>query len=321
MKNRVEWIDGLKGILMIFVIWGHFFPPENIGIWIYSFHMPTFFIISGYLRKDRNFAETLKKKSISLLLPYIVTATISFILGIFIYKGMGMNISLNEMISDFFYLNGSVGWNSPIWFLIVLFELDVFYCMVKKVHQQVILIIFALVLGYFIYVNNIVLPFGLHVFVWASVFYTFGLLMKNTNFKLSKNQVLNWVLFALTLILNFVFDNFQYEITAMYHSQLGIYWIFYVNGIITSYMIIAIFKFMKVNNRFLNLFSRYSLQIMCTHYMFYMFYRILDKLFFKHYLLSYQLVPSLLNLCFCLLAYTMIYKMYNIFKKKQLVLS
>ena len=47
-SGRIDWIDTLKGVAMIFVVWGHCFPTYKgrIKKYIYSFHMPLFFFIS-----------------------------------------------------------------------------------------------------------------------------------------------------------------------------------------------------------------------------------------------------------------------------------
>ena len=52
MNNRNLYIDVQKGLLMVLVIIGHlsYFEYESRTITlIYSFHMPAFLIISGYL--------------------------------------------------------------------------------------------------------------------------------------------------------------------------------------------------------------------------------------------------------------------------------
>ena len=46
---RLEWIDKAKGIGIILVILGHTICPPNIKFWLYSFHMPLFFFLSGYV--------------------------------------------------------------------------------------------------------------------------------------------------------------------------------------------------------------------------------------------------------------------------------
>jgi fucose 4-O-acetylase-like acetyltransferase len=52
---RLDSIDILKGITILLVVAGHFCPNGSPRFWhllrdiIYSFHMPLFMIISGYL--------------------------------------------------------------------------------------------------------------------------------------------------------------------------------------------------------------------------------------------------------------------------------
>ncbi len=52
MKEKINYIDYSKGIAILFVIFGHVYSGNNIATtWIYSFHIPLFFIISGFLLK------------------------------------------------------------------------------------------------------------------------------------------------------------------------------------------------------------------------------------------------------------------------------
>lgn len=45
MSKRIEWIDIAKGIGIILVIFGHIISPSNFRTWIYSFHIPLFFLL------------------------------------------------------------------------------------------------------------------------------------------------------------------------------------------------------------------------------------------------------------------------------------
>lgn len=51
-KDRFLWLDTLKVMAIYLVVLGHIvsttYQPDLKGI-IYSFHMPLFFMISGYL--------------------------------------------------------------------------------------------------------------------------------------------------------------------------------------------------------------------------------------------------------------------------------
>lgn len=85
MKNtdnkRIGTIDVAKGLGIIFVIIGHlnYYFPDGVNTIISSFHMPLFFIISGYTSGMLG-SEKRKGKIISkvrkLLVPYFLWALI-----------------------------------------------------------------------------------------------------------------------------------------------------------------------------------------------------------------------------------------------------
>lgn len=47
-KKRLEWVDIAKGIAVILMVVGHEVKNQSIIALIFSFHMPLFFILSGY---------------------------------------------------------------------------------------------------------------------------------------------------------------------------------------------------------------------------------------------------------------------------------
>lgn len=46
-SKRIEWVDIAKGIAIILMVVGHEIGG-NARIFIFSFHMPLFFILSGF---------------------------------------------------------------------------------------------------------------------------------------------------------------------------------------------------------------------------------------------------------------------------------
>lgn len=83
-KQRIVELDFFKGIAILLVVCGHFvqinwkdaLDTHPVYTWIYSFHMPLFFFISGFLIHytfgNRGLLVGLKKKSLSLLVPYFI---------------------------------------------------------------------------------------------------------------------------------------------------------------------------------------------------------------------------------------------------------
>ena len=46
MKKRIQWIDVAKGLLIIFVVFGHSEIPSTAQLIINSFHMAAFFVLA-----------------------------------------------------------------------------------------------------------------------------------------------------------------------------------------------------------------------------------------------------------------------------------
>lgn len=63
---RESWIDVLKGIGIILVVIGHTSMENPLVKWIYVFHMPLFFALSGYMfgrgRKQYTFVKFTEKE-------------------------------------------------------------------------------------------------------------------------------------------------------------------------------------------------------------------------------------------------------------------
>lgn len=85
-EKRIDYLDIAKGIGIILVVLGHSFPDASytVGIQnpickvifelIYTFHMPLFFFISGYLSPKLVIQKEKKmilKRISSLLIPYL----------------------------------------------------------------------------------------------------------------------------------------------------------------------------------------------------------------------------------------------------------
>lgn len=48
-NERIVWIDWAKSICIFLMVVGHWTQNDNVLLFIYSFHMPALFIVSGTL--------------------------------------------------------------------------------------------------------------------------------------------------------------------------------------------------------------------------------------------------------------------------------
>lgn len=125
LPHRTLWVDACRGIAILLVLLGHNNPPFVRQI--YGFHMPLFFILSGYVYKDKHTNFTLKEELISLLkgyiIPYLIFGCLNIALHIIHLKVVvPSTIVSKEMIV--IYLLGILTVNStympccyPMWFL------------------------------------------------------------------------------------------------------------------------------------------------------------------------------------------------------------
>jgi len=170
-RVRIEFIDSLKGFAIFLVVWGHCiqnlkkdinFFQNSVFEFIYSFHMPLFFMLSGFF-----FLSCLKltlkdficKKITQLILPCLVWA---IIYGLITLLG---DVIKNQSIEYKLILSNIIDplrW--PFWFLRELFIsfmlVFLFYKIFKKDWIVVFLsILFVLILPFHnLYFQRYLLP-------------------------------------------------------------------------------------------------------------------------------------------------------------------
>jgi fucose 4-O-acetylase-like acetyltransferase len=77
--HRTLWIDFAKVIGIWLVIFGHMKLLVSLINIIYSFHMPLFFFISGYLEKNRNIKENFINSVKNLIVPYVLLYVLDYL--------------------------------------------------------------------------------------------------------------------------------------------------------------------------------------------------------------------------------------------------
>ncbi len=86
--KRTDWIDMARGYGILLVMVAHLCEWTPVGSLIYSFHLPLFFMISGYLFSIReSFGAFVKRKVTGMLVPYFCLAVPMILWDIFVEKG------------------------------------------------------------------------------------------------------------------------------------------------------------------------------------------------------------------------------------------
>ena len=128
-------VDNLCVFAMLLVLIGHADVVDHyrtlwIYTWVYLFHMPLFFCVSGYLfalteSYSLKVTTFVRKKTFRLLIPLVVITTIGFLLKsqIGIAAARPVSTDFISYLHCFLYPN-----DNPVaylWFLTVLFEIQI----------------------------------------------------------------------------------------------------------------------------------------------------------------------------------------------------
>lgn len=143
-KKRLDYFDMAKGFGVIFVLLGHLqgdtifgYSPYILPLctWIFSFHMPLFFLISGMLmnfKKDteKDFKLLCKKRFKAIMVPYF-WFSLFYISVVFYALFFGGTIAPETLYVNLWYVLSMYGMN-VLWFLPTLFLGELLFLFLTK---------------------------------------------------------------------------------------------------------------------------------------------------------------------------------------------
>ncbi|MEG1821160.1 MAG: acyltransferase family protein [Malacoplasma sp.] len=258
MNKRINWIDIGKGIAIILVMFGHCkITPVPIIAELYTFHMPLFFFLSGYvfsIKKNHTFKMFLKHKSKELMLPFLMFNLV--LIGYFLYCNPQ---NIRSMISVQYILgiviqNRGTPYYVSMWYLTCLFLSQILLYFIVKVSREkkvfigTLLFISSLVGYYLLNVKKMPLPWHLDIVPTALVFVGIGYIIRNVDNSVFKRifQMKN-ILFY--LIVNFVTGMINYKQTGyadLYSCNMGNYIYYYIAAITGVFAVVTIVT--KISN-------------------------------------------------------------------------
>lgn len=123
--SRIEWIDTIKGIVILLVVLGHkiqfglgatvieeaLYYSDTVFRFIYSFHMPCLMLLSGYflgftIRKPGLWKNRVKTVLIPLLIWSMIPAGLSVVKALVTHSFTGVTLvnALHIIINCFWFL-------------------------------------------------------------------------------------------------------------------------------------------------------------------------------------------------------------------------
>lgn len=181
-EEHLEWLDVLKGLGIISVVWGH--SGSSYGYLMFMFHMPLFFFISGYLYKPRTDQSWLKNaaaRSKHLLIPYIFYLSLITLMSLVLAMRTGHPLS-TAVNWTALLLGGSMlaGNYATFWFVTCLFVVQIGYDLLRR-KIQARWLRFIIVAGFYLLAHwessfhqDVFVPWNADVAMFAISFYALG---------------------------------------------------------------------------------------------------------------------------------------------------
>lgn len=253
----LSWLDILKGIGIILVAIGHIYSNRTVFNWLYSFHMPLFFLAAGWVYKEKTILMDIKKRIQTIVVPYF-----SFGLLVLLYWQV---IERRFRDSDMSFIDSLFGlfsgcydnldFNVHLWFLPCFFVTVVlFNIMVNLGGRKVAYIASALMSLVYVVLPMPELPWGINrVFKYIG-FYAVGVFLARRETRIVGRRIRAGVIAVVLLTLNFLL--------VLYNLTTGVMW--FVTALIGVAAMILISQVIN-ENRVMQYIGRISLTVLCIH--------------------------------------------------------
>lgn len=290
MKKRSEYLDCVKGFAIFLVVLGHciqygsgsevlklgLFFNDSLFKFIYTFHMPLFMLVSGYLFYQtvqcRPAKQVLMIKIKSILLPLIAWHSVYLVFSCIFDKPLPINIAFYS----YFHV---------LWFLRALFFCCMLILFVRFISLDIPTTYLIITLALHFVPNNIIPD----VFVFTTPYFILGYLFHQFKgqlyfSKLSKYRKMSYCMMSgiIFLILFLFFENNYYVYvskTFLFQKDSTISFMFFVNiyrhlaAIFGCIFILSTiwFSYKYLNRRIITVFVALSQSSLCiyiiNHYM------------------------------------------------------
>lgn len=183
--KRITYFDAAKGFTVFLMIMGHCLQPlrgwlpAEIGRHvIYSFHMPFFFILAGYLKSDRvkEFGRYAVNKFIRLIVPFLFANAVFILMDLYCPE---MMLGKGRLKDDLLMIV-TEGGLSVSWFLLTLFFAEVLFELLKRMLWKYLPAVVALagIIGIILMKSGINSPVKVGTVFTALFFYGLGYLTR-----------------------------------------------------------------------------------------------------------------------------------------------
>jgi fucose 4-O-acetylase-like acetyltransferase len=324
---RLVYIDIAKGLGLFLVILGHIIQlkfPENYGensmrMWIYSFHMPLFFFLSGAVFRFGIGKGGIRKVIIHLIIPYCIFILCGLFISFAIPQWHPKSVK-SVMVEIFYLVTPNALHMSSIWFLFCLAIVQIMFillrCLKLDLKWEIVIVVIFMTISFlvtpskinwlkipFTHINIPRLPFKLDTaFMALSFFYTGNKMMIHKKIdqlvamKL-KNKIL---LLFFMLFINIIFGtilNKTIDLADNFYNNLFYFIIAAYSGIFVVLLVSTIIGKMPI----IEFYGINSLPVFSFHFLFLYVYEIFSDYIYKGDDILAKYISTVIGMIFVLI--------------------
>ena len=285
-NGRIGCLDAAKGIAIICIVIGHSYS-YHVGNgsllipYLYSFHVPIFFVISGILYAQRSSIQlNIWKKIKELIIPYVFWGAVYQVClgGLSIIGGASFQQQVSSRVSTWLQLT-----SGAMWFLPTMFISTVLFQISSKLNNMMFRLSFCIIA----FVIGVVAP---HNSVTAETLWRglIGFSFMTIGYYGSAifTKRVRWYVWVILLILDVVI--IHYYGTANFATRsFGIIPIYLIVSLLGSWLCVVGCNGLESTHLdhkryMLKQLGRYSIVILCTHQIILTILQIVDYRFFNY---------------------------------------
>ncbi len=281
--KRDVTIDIARGIGIILVVFGHTFPIYAVTSFIYSFHMPLFFMLTGFTFKPEKYAQDpwhfLRRYITRLIIPYLIAAICSYLLYMLLAPTLSLpDITPGSAARGIMNGNGSnLPFNNVLCFLPAFFCAGVIFFVLGHVLRGIKLFLGVVLVSFTGIITGLSnhLPFGLDIAMATQFFIYCGHIFKKADWlekiRLSGTRGASNYIAPAAILVMLVFSamNGRVDLMTRIYGQPVLFFIAGLSGSVSVLMISLFFSLeghrLRHAGRLLGAAGRASMYIFISH--------------------------------------------------------
>lgn len=294
MNNRIDWIDWAKAIAIFLVIIGHGWnTPQWLTYLICSFHMPFFFIISGYLYKPRDIISSLA----SFVIPVLFFTFITYFYSFFLLEDCSFHEYYQKTAIWGYSASTGTGCFAGIWFIQVLLTIRLllgdipglnFIRKYYKIISVIIVFVVGIISTYQDHYDGLFMLYAIPSFPFVAI----GIYLKEKKWS---PQQLRWK-YVIPMAILFIIISQVNKGYSIYKCNFGYsYYIFFIVALMGCFSLFKICSIWRCND-FVKTSSVGTILILPLHQL--MYWNLTNLLPGKFYDFEYIIIPVILMIIY-----------------------